>query len=211
MTLRSLHDRKGQELIDGVPENVDRLKPSHLPIGGGDPLVRCRELELLTPLLLDRGIHVQVVANAFRPLAPSWATQAHINVVVSIDGLQPEHDVRRAPATSEFSLVRWAGAIFVCPPCAGRRDETKGGGMRSAPKVLAVLAVTSSWSGIASALRARSESDLVSRGLKAVMRDRTGKGITNEGTGLHGGSDRTRTRSLLSERAGNSAFILVTR
>jgi hypothetical protein len=64
----------------------------------------------------------------------------------------------------------------------------------------AVLAVTSSWSGIASALRVRGETDLVSRGLKAVMRDRTGKGIQDEGTGLHGGSDRTRTRSLLCER-----------
>src|SRR5580698_1156211 len=104
MTLRGLRDRKGQELIGGVLEIVDHLKPLHVSIVGGDPLVRYRELELLIPLLLDRGIHVQVVTSAFRPLSPSWATLDHMNVVVSIDGLQPEHDVRRAPATYDRIL-----------------------------------------------------------------------------------------------------------
>jgi sulfatase maturation enzyme AslB (radical SAM superfamily) len=109
LTLRALRDRKGQELIDGVLEVVDRLKPLHLSIVGGEPLVRYRELELMIPRLLDRGIHVQVVTSAFRPLAPSWATLAHLNVVVSIDGLQPEHDVRRAPATYDRILKNIAG------------------------------------------------------------------------------------------------------
>ena len=98
-TLRSLSDRKGQELISGVLQLVDQIQPLHLSIVGGDPLVRYRELESLVPQLLDRGIHVQVVTSAFRPLAPSWVGLRHFNVVVSIDGLQPEHDVRRAPAT----------------------------------------------------------------------------------------------------------------
>jgi sulfatase maturation enzyme AslB (radical SAM superfamily) len=109
LTLRTLRDSKDQELIDGVLEVVDRLKPLHLSIVGGDPLVRYRELELMIPRLLDRGIHVQVVTSAFRPLAPSWATLAHLNVVVSIDGLQPEHDVRRAPATYDRILKNIAG------------------------------------------------------------------------------------------------------
>ena len=109
MTLRGLRDRKGQELIDGVLEVVDRLKPLHLSIVGGDPLVRYRELQLMIPLLLDRGIHVQIVTSAFRPLAPGWAALAHMNVVVSIDGLQPEHDVRRAPATYDRILKNIAG------------------------------------------------------------------------------------------------------
>src|SRR5207248_6527052 len=99
LTLRDLHDRKGQELIDGVLEVVDRLKPLHLSLVGGDPLVRYRELEILIPLLLQRGIHVQIVTSAFRPLAPAWATLPRFNVVVSVDGLQLEHDLRRAPAT----------------------------------------------------------------------------------------------------------------
>jgi MoaA/NifB/PqqE/SkfB family radical SAM enzyme len=109
MTLRGLSDRKGQELIDGVLEVVDHLKPLHLSIVGGDPLVRYRELELMIPLLLDRGIHVQVVTSAFRPLLPGWATLANMKVVVSIDGLQPEHDIRRAPATYDRILKNIAG------------------------------------------------------------------------------------------------------
>jgi organic radical activating enzyme len=99
VTLRSLHDYKGQALIDGVLEVVDRMRPLHLSIVGGDPLVRYRELEIMIPQLISRGIHVQVVTSAFRPLPASWAALAHLNVVVSIDGLQPEHDIRRAPAT----------------------------------------------------------------------------------------------------------------
>lgn len=109
VTLRELNDRKGKALIDGVLELVDRLKPLHLSIVGGDPLVRYRELETMVPLLLDRGIHVQVVTSAFRPLAREWADFRHMNVVVSIDGLQPEHDVRRAPATYDRILKNIAG------------------------------------------------------------------------------------------------------
>jgi MoaA/NifB/PqqE/SkfB family radical SAM enzyme len=108
-TLRSLRDYKGQELVDGVLEIADRLRPLHLSIVGGDPLVRYRELELLVPQLLDRGIHVQIVTSAFRPPHASWAALAHLNVVVSIDGLQPEHDIRRAPATYDRILKNIAG------------------------------------------------------------------------------------------------------
>jgi len=109
LTLRDLHDRTGQDLIDGVLEVVDRLKPLHVSLVGGDPLVRYRELESMIPLLLDRGINVQIVTSAFRPLPPSWATLTHVSVVVSIDGLQPEHDVRRAPATYDRILKNIAG------------------------------------------------------------------------------------------------------
>src|ERR1700732_492422 len=42
-TLRTLNDRKGKELIDGVLELVNRYRPLHLSIVGGDPLVRYRE------------------------------------------------------------------------------------------------------------------------------------------------------------------------
>jgi MoaA/NifB/PqqE/SkfB family radical SAM enzyme len=108
-TLRSLNDRKGQELIDGMLELVDRIRPLHLSIVGGDPLVRYRELESMIPRLLARGIHVQVVTSAFRPLAPAWAELEHFNVVVSIDGLQPEHDIRRAPATYDRIIRNIAG------------------------------------------------------------------------------------------------------
>jgi sulfatase maturation enzyme AslB (radical SAM superfamily) len=109
MTLRSLTDRTGKELIDGVLDCVDRLKPLHLSLVGGDPLVRYRELEALLPQLTARGIHVQVVTSAFRPLPAAWASMDRLNVVVSIDGLQPEHDARRAPATYERIIRNIAG------------------------------------------------------------------------------------------------------
>jgi MoaA/NifB/PqqE/SkfB family radical SAM enzyme len=108
-TLRDLNDRKGQALVDGVLEVIDRLKPLHLSIVGGDPLVRYRELELLIPLLLARGIHVQIVTSAFRTMGSNWASLARLHVVVSIDGLQLEHDVRRAPATYDRILKNIVG------------------------------------------------------------------------------------------------------
>lgn len=104
VTLRELADYRGQELVDSVLAVVDRLKPLHLSIVGGDPLVRYRELELLLPQLLDRGIHVQVVTSAFRVIPPHWAKWDRMTTVVSIDGLEAEHDVRRKPATYERIL-----------------------------------------------------------------------------------------------------------
>jgi len=109
LTLKDLNDRKGQELVDGVLEVVRRLRPLHLSIVGGDPLVRYRELETLVPMLLQRGIHVQIVTSAFRPWPIEWSRLPHLNVVVSIDGLQPQHDERRKPATYERILKNIAG------------------------------------------------------------------------------------------------------
>ena len=51
VTLREVRDFKGQALIDGVLGVVDRLRPLHLSIVGGEPLVRYRELETLLPSL----------------------------------------------------------------------------------------------------------------------------------------------------------------
>jgi len=109
ITLRELNDRRGQSLIDGVLETVDRLKPLHLSIVGGDPLVRYRELESMVPSILERGIHVQIVTSAFRILPAAWVDLPHLNIVVSIDGLQPEHDQRRAPATYDRILKNISG------------------------------------------------------------------------------------------------------
>ena len=109
ITLRELSDRKGQELVDGVLEVVDRYKPLHLSLVGGDPLVRYRELNQLVPILMDRGIHVQIVTSAFRSWPVEWNNYPRLNVSVSIDGLQPEHDVRRAPATYDRILKHIEG------------------------------------------------------------------------------------------------------
>lgn len=104
ITLRELADRKNQELVDGVLEIVDKYKPLHLSIVGGDPLVRYRELNQLVPILMERGVHVQIVTSAFRTFPVEWNDFSKLTVSVSIDGLQPEHDARRAPATYERIL-----------------------------------------------------------------------------------------------------------
>ena len=106
--LRSLADFKGQELIRRVRELVDEHRPLHVSIVGGDPLVRFRELDVLLPELVERT-HVQVVTSAFRPIPPGWAKLPNLQVVVSIDGLQPEHDIRRRPATYERILKNIEG------------------------------------------------------------------------------------------------------
>src|SRR5580658_4880816 len=82
ITLRDLNDRKGDALVSGVLEVVDRFKPLHLSLVGGDPLVRYRELEVLVPQLLQRGVHVQIVTSAFRPLPPAWAGLANLSIAV---------------------------------------------------------------------------------------------------------------------------------
>src|SRR6201985_958656 len=109
VNLRQLSDYKGDDLVRRILAIVDREKPLHLSLVGGDPLVRYRELEVLLPKLTARGIYVQVVTSAFRPLPAAWASMDRLNMVVSIDGLQPEHDVRRAPATYERIIRNIAG------------------------------------------------------------------------------------------------------
>jgi organic radical activating enzyme len=104
VSLRQLSDYKGDDLVRRLLAIVDRERPLHLSIVGGDPLVRYRELEILLPQLESRGVHVQLVTSAFRPLPKAWSDLAHLSLVVSIDGLQPEHDERRKPATYERIL-----------------------------------------------------------------------------------------------------------
>jgi MoaA/NifB/PqqE/SkfB family radical SAM enzyme len=104
VTLRVLSDYKQDALVKGVLELADRYRPLHISIVGGDPMVRYRELEEILPALDARGIHVQLVTSAFRPIPAHWNKLTRLGVVVSIDGLQPDHDVRRKPATYERIL-----------------------------------------------------------------------------------------------------------
>jgi len=99
LTLRTVRDFKGQELIDGFMAVVDRHRPLHVSIVGGEPLVRYKELDAILPQLAKRGIHSQVVTSAVREIPKHWNKIHRLSLVVSIDGLQPEHDVRRTPAT----------------------------------------------------------------------------------------------------------------
>jgi MoaA/NifB/PqqE/SkfB family radical SAM enzyme len=104
ITLRQVRDYKGQELIDGVLALVDEHKPLHVSIVGGEPLVRYRELNTLLPILSARGLHVQLVTSAVREIPAGWRDIRRLSIVVSIDGLQPEHDARRTPATYDRIL-----------------------------------------------------------------------------------------------------------
>jgi MoaA/NifB/PqqE/SkfB family radical SAM enzyme len=104
VTLRVLSDYKQDALVDGVLKLVEEHRPLHVSLVGGDPLVRYRELENILPKLDERGIYVQLVTSAFRPIPAHWAKFSRLNVVVSIDGLQPDHDQRRKPATYERIL-----------------------------------------------------------------------------------------------------------
>src|ERR687897_316974 len=109
VTLRELRDLKGPPLVNGLLKLVDRHRPLHLSIVGGEPLVRYRELNTILPILARRGIYTQLVTSAVRPIPPEWAGLRRLQIVVSIDGLQPEHDERRKPAPYDRILKHIAG------------------------------------------------------------------------------------------------------
>jgi len=108
-SLRELGDYKGDDLIAGVLALVRRLRPIHLSIVGGEPLVRYRELGVLLPKFADMNIEVQLVTSAVRLISLEWQNCRGLHLVVSVDGLQPEHDQRRSPATYERILKHIAG------------------------------------------------------------------------------------------------------
>ena len=109
VTLRGLADFKGDELVERFMALIDRHNPLHVSIVGGEPLVRYRELGRILPRLAERHIHTQLVTSAVRPIPAEWAGLRRLQIVVSIDGLQPEHDVRRTPATYDRILKHIAG------------------------------------------------------------------------------------------------------
>jgi sulfatase maturation enzyme AslB (radical SAM superfamily) len=109
VTLREVRDFKGRALVDGILRLVDEHQPLNVSLVGGEPLVRFRELDELLPILASRGIHTQLVTSAVRPIPPGWAHLRPLQIVVSIDGLQAEHDARRAPATYARVLAHIAG------------------------------------------------------------------------------------------------------
>ena len=123
VTLRGLADYKGDELVDRFMALIDRHNPLHVSIVGGEPLVRYRELGKILPELSKRGIHTQLVTSAVRPVPPEWIGMPRLQVVVSIDGLQPEHDERRKPATYERILKHIEGHQITVH-CTVTRQQT---------------------------------------------------------------------------------------
>jgi sulfatase maturation enzyme AslB (radical SAM superfamily) len=109
VTLRGLADFRGDELVSRFMALIDGHRPLHVSIVGGEPLVRFRELGVILPQLAERGIHTQLVTSAVRTIPSEWAAIRRLQLVVSIDGLQPEHDARRTPATYDRILTHIAG------------------------------------------------------------------------------------------------------
>jgi MoaA/NifB/PqqE/SkfB family radical SAM enzyme len=124
VTLRGLADYKGDELVTRFMAMIDRHDPMHVSIVGGEPLVRYRELNRILPLLAERGVHTQVVTSAVRQVPPEWASLKRLQIVVSIDGLQPEHDERRKPATYD-RILKHIEAHQVTVHCTVTRQQVR--------------------------------------------------------------------------------------
>jgi sulfatase maturation enzyme AslB (radical SAM superfamily) len=107
--LNQVSDFKGAELVNRFMNLIDRHQPLHVSIVGGEPLVRFRELNQILPQLSARGIRTHVVTSAVRPIPAEWNKYKGLLIVVSIDGLPEEHDVRRKPATYERILKNIEG------------------------------------------------------------------------------------------------------
>jgi len=109
MLLKQVSDFKGDELVRRVLKLIDEYRPLHVSLVGGEPLVRFRELEEILPQISSRKIHIQLVTSAVRPIPQTWSRIQPMTLVVSIDGLPAEHDVRRKPATYERILKNIEG------------------------------------------------------------------------------------------------------
>lgn len=107
--LRELGDKRGDELVRGVIALVDRHKPLHVTLVGGEPMVRHRELSRILPELAAREIFAMVVTSGIIPIPIEWMRLPRFTAAVSIDGLPEHHNVRRHPATYERILSNLEG------------------------------------------------------------------------------------------------------
>jgi MoaA/NifB/PqqE/SkfB family radical SAM enzyme len=104
VTLRQLHDYRGDDLVHGVLGLVRKHRPVHVSLVGGEPMIRHRELARILPVLADMGIYTLVVTSGVIPVPAEWCKLPGLEVAVSVDGLPEHHDERRKPATYERIL-----------------------------------------------------------------------------------------------------------
>lgn len=111
--LVSLNDFRGDNLVGAFRDLIERHRPLGVYIVGGEPLVRFRELDAILADLNRRGVQAEVVTSAVRPIPSHWSRWKGLTLTVSVDGLQPEHDARRKPATYERILQHIRGHRIV--------------------------------------------------------------------------------------------------
>ena len=111
--IRSLSDLQGDELVEKAVELIGRFRPLHVSIVGGEPLVRYREVTRIVSHLAGLGIETQVVTSAVRPIPREWRSFPNLHLVVSVDGLRQEHDIRRAPATYDRIMSNMDGHVVI--------------------------------------------------------------------------------------------------
>jgi MoaA/NifB/PqqE/SkfB family radical SAM enzyme len=97
--LRDLTDYHGQDLVKGILGLVEKHKPLHVSLVGGEPMMRHRELSSVLPALSELGVFSLVVTSGVIPIPPEWMKIPRLRVAVSVDGLPQDHDQRRRPAT----------------------------------------------------------------------------------------------------------------
>jgi MoaA/NifB/PqqE/SkfB family radical SAM enzyme len=103
-TLRDVSDFRGDQLVNGILGLIEKHDPIQVSLVGGEPLIRHRELSRVLPVLSERGTYAMVVTSAVIPIPEFWTDLPRVTVAVSVDGLAPEHDVRRRPATYDRIL-----------------------------------------------------------------------------------------------------------
>jgi len=109
ITLRELHDSRGDALVEGVLDLVRLHRPMHVSLVGGEPMIRHRELDRILPALSEMEVFAMVVTSGVIPIPAHWMEIPRIRIAVSVDGLPEHHDIRRKPATYERILKNIEG------------------------------------------------------------------------------------------------------
>jgi MoaA/NifB/PqqE/SkfB family radical SAM enzyme len=97
--LTELSDLRGDALVAGVLGLVEKHRPLHVSLVGGEPMIRHRELSRILPALSAQNIFTLVGTSGIIPIPAEWMGLSRSRVAVSVDGLPEHHDPRRKPAT----------------------------------------------------------------------------------------------------------------
>jgi MoaA/NifB/PqqE/SkfB family radical SAM enzyme len=109
VTLSQLSDLRGDNLVEGVLRLVQKHKPLHVSLVGGEPMVRHRELSRILPELSRLEVFTLLVTSGVIPVPVEWMGLPRVRVAISVDGLPEHHDIRRKPATYERILKNIEG------------------------------------------------------------------------------------------------------